>query len=249
MPEFYYQIKGKANEFNENLLFGTGNWVFPPIFSGKVEADNKNDAKLLIEIEYQNKFPLRVLKKDLDTNEFLLKIDVIETDRIKRLFEIKTCKFCNNTFKVIDLYNDHNETYKGHDYCSRKCKDEHYNIISFERNNINDNNNVVEYNNAYYNHPVIYKITNNKTNMCYVGKTTQVFTLRWYQHFYQTTNTKFHLAIKESNLLDWNFQIIENVFIEKDKYKTSNEINTYILERERYWINFYDCINNGYNTL
>jgi len=248
MPEFYYQIKGKSNEFNENSLFGNGNWVFPPIFSGKVVADNKNEAKQLIEIEYEKQFPLRVLKKDLNSNEFLLKIDVIETDHIKRLFEIKTCKFCNNTFRVIDLYNDLNETYKGQDYCSIKCKNEHYNIISFERNS-NNNYNGVEYNNGYYNNPVIYKITNNKTNMCYVGKTTQVFTLRWYQHFYQTTNTKFHLAIKDSKLLDWNFQIIENIIIEKDKYKSSNDINNYILERERYWIKFYDSINSGYNSL
>jgi hypothetical protein len=96
--------------------------------------------------------------------------------------------------------------------------------------------------------PVIYMIQNNMTKMCYVGQTTQAFTLRWYQHFFQGGKTKFHQAIKESSVMDWTFRIVEIVEIDKEKYKKSEEVTKYITEREQFYIKHFDCINNGYNS-
>jgi hypothetical protein len=239
---FYYQIKGKSNIGNDivDSYWGGQNWVFPSIFSGKVEAENKKEAKILIEEEYDKIFPLRVLKKDLESNEFLLSIEEIkEGSHIWKLFELKTCLNCGETFYMIDKYNDHNTSYKGHEFCSYDCKEEQNNIrrmLSYENNNISGNQ-----------YPIIYKITNKNNNLCYIGKTTQVFTLRWYQHFFQSGNCKFHNAIKESKFIDWTFEVIELVKI-PENIKRLAEIENIIFERERHWINYYDSINNGYNS-
>jgi len=240
IKSFYYQIKGKLATSKQGLYGGDQNWSFPPIFSGKVEAENKKEAKLLIEEEYGRVFPLRVLKKDLDSNEFLLSIEEIkEGSHIHKLFEQKSCLNCGSTFYVIDMYNDMHRDFTSHEFCSYKCKEEQNNVrrmLSYESNNVSGNQ-----------CPIIYKIANKNTGLCYIGKTTQVFTLRWYQHFYQGGNCKFHNAVKESKFIDWTFEVIEIVDIPKD-IKRLNEIENIILERERYWINYYDSINNGYNS-
>ena len=74
--------------------------------------------------------------------------------------------------------------------------------------------------------------------MCYIGKTSQVFTLRWYQHFYQSGDCKFHAAIKNSNFTDWSFDVIEIA-------NSAEEVSI----REQYWIDHYDSISNGYNSV
>ena len=91
---------------------------------------------------------------------------------------------------------------------------------------------------------VINKIKNINTGLVYIGKTTQAFTLRWYQHFYQKGDCKFHKAIKQSSLTDWQFSIIEIV-------KTPKGVSPidYVRERESYWISEYDSIESGYNSV
>jgi len=240
--EYYYQIKGKANQGQQGGLYGGESvWVWPPLFSNKVVAENKVKAKEIIEQEYSKIFPTHVLKKDLDSNEFLLSIKEITDSRTKSLFNINECKICGLEFRQIDLYNDANSDYKGNEYCSQLCKNEGYQIKQFEYSQ--------ESNMQGYHQPVIYKITNKNSGLSYIGKTTQAFTLRWYQHFYQGGTTKFHKAIKESTVLDWTFEVVEIIVIEKDKFKLKKDIESYIFERERYWINKLDVIKNGYNTL
>lgn len=239
MIEFYYQIKGKSSD-NKSEYWQPQNWSFPPIFSGKVTATNKKEAKLLIEEEYGNKFPLRVLKKDLDSNEFLLSIREITDDRTRSLFELRECIHCKTSFRVIDSYNNKNLIYKGSEYCSDKCKCEKLQIDKLKFTGDNDNF-------KGYRNPIIYKIHNNVTNQCYVGKTTQVFTLRWYQHFYQGGGTKFHNAIQDSIITDWSFDIIEIINI-PDHVKSIEEIGNLVFERESYWINHFDSVDNGYNS-
>jgi hypothetical protein len=244
MKEYYYQIKGKTSpDQSENSGFygSNSNWVWPPIFSGKVEAPDKKKAKILIESEYDRVFPLRVLSKDLDSNEFLLSIKEIVDNRTRNLFKVIHCKICDLEFRQIDLYNDANSDYKGNEYCSRKCANEGSEIRRFEYSQ--------DQNMQGYHQPVIYKITNKITNLSYIGKTTQAFTLRWYQHFYQGSGTKFHQAIKDSKISDWIFEVIELVVIEKDKFNLKVDIDKYILERERFWINELDVITNGYNSI
>lgn len=228
LKSFYYQLKGKKG--NEEG-YGWGNWTFPPIYSGKVTAKDKKEAKILIEEEYNKKFPLRVLNKDLEHNEFLLKItDMDKEIYLKRLFEDLVCVQCNKIFRRIDLYNDSNVKYKGTEYCSDDCKDKAYEQRRFEisESMFNESGNV----------PVIYKISNKESGMCYVGQTIQSFTLRWWQHIkWGQSDCKFHNAIKNSKLTDWIFEVI---FVCSSK----EELN----EKESYFIRKFDSINKGYNT-
>lgn len=232
MPDFYYQIKGKKYL---GQFYGSGfseNWVFPPIFSGKVIAADKKEAKVLIEEEYGKQFPLRVLKKDLDSNEFLLKIeDMTGKNYLAQLFEERPCKECKSTFRRIDLYNDPNTRYKGTEYCCDACKERAYERQRFELSEsmFSEAGNV----------PCIYKITNRTTGQCYIGQTIQSFTLRWWQHIkWGKTDCKFHKAMQESKITDWIFEVIE-IIESKDKLN----------DREGYWIKFYNSVNGGYNTV
>ena len=239
MKDFYYQIKGKKSE-HETGMFG-GNWSFPPIFSGRVSAVDKKQAKSIIDDEYGRSFPLRVLAKDLDSNEFLLNIEEIAPEsHIARLFDVRECKQCGTTYRVIDKYNDHNCQYKGFDYCSQSCKESAYKIEAFVRNA----ENVLSGRST----PIIYKITNKRTGKCYIGKTTQVFTLRWYQHFFHAGDNKFHTEIKTCDVTEWTFEVQEIVII-PDDIKQFSDAESFITSRERHWINFFDSINNGYNSI
>lgn len=240
--EFYYQIKGKHSdpENGYGLYGGSQTWVFPPLFSGKVSAKDKKEAKLRIEEEYGRQFPIRVLKKDLDSNEFLLKIEEMSSDgHYKTLFELKNCEHCGKGFYLIEKYNDKNCTNKGDRFCSDKCKDD----VRFIESAIRNENLALQGNKQ----PVIYKITNKKTGMIYIGKTNQVFTLRWYQHFFQHGDCKFHKAIKESQYTDWLFEIIEIINFSSEL--KNNELEQLILDRERFYINEFNSINEGYNSL
>ena len=121
MSEFYYQIKGKEPSiYNENIE----NWRWPPIFSGKVTAENKKKAKALIEDDYGRVFPQRVLKKDMAKHEYLLNIREIKADddATLGLFELRNCLQCCAGFRRIDLYNDSHELYKGKEFCSSACQ-------------------------------------------------------------------------------------------------------------------------------
>ena len=240
MTEFFYQIKGKKS--NEDKDYGSFDspWSWPPIFSGSVSADSKKEAKFLIDDEYGVKFPQRVLRKDLASHNFLLKItEMHEKDaRTNGLFMFHSCKQCDNEFRIIDKYNDDNERNKGFDFCSESCCDTHR----------KENQDKTWSEGGYSKHPdVIYHISNIKTGMCYVGQTTQCFTLRWYQHFFHGGDCKFHEAIKNSSPIEWTFSVIEIIDydekpeeISKDEYRNS---------REAFYINrVYNSIENGYNS-
>ena len=117
MTLWYYQIKEK-NTFDEH-----SNWIWPPLFSGKVEADTKKEARAKIEEDYRRQFPLRVKSADLHKEDYLLSITEIKDfdTRTKGLFEPKECKYCGAGFTVIGHYNNHNQRYKGSEVCSDEC--------------------------------------------------------------------------------------------------------------------------------
>lgn len=144
----------------------------------------------------------------------------------------RDCKICAKPYTLIQL--KQLNIYGGNnDVCSIECR-------HLQKPKEASDNYAISYINQSFK-PCVYKITNKETNKCYIGQTIQCFTLRWYQHFFQTGDTKFHLAIKDSSPSNWSFEVIEVLNQEKISKK---EID----EREMFWINHYDSINNGYNT-
>ncbi len=241
MPEYYFQIKGKRGDETMGHYGGSSNWSFPPIWQDKVEAKDADEAKLIIEELYGRKFPMRVLKKDLESNEFLLSITTINENNfyIQKYFEVNECKNCQTKFKLIEKYQIGNDG-GGYDYCSSKCSKEFrekgFNILEYREDN------------AIHNY-VIYKITNRETGMCYIGQTKQAFTFRWYQHFYQSNDVKFHEAIKSFPITAWTFEVIETIDIPDEIKYDKAAIRNLVLSKETEYIRNFNSVVNGYNSV
>lgn len=82
----------------------------------------------------------------------------------------------------------------------------------------------------------IYLITNDVNNKKYIGQTKRSIELRYNEHCFDKRSTSnIHKAIKEIGYTHFKVQELECV-----EYDRLNE-------RENYWIDYYDCYNNGYN--
>lgn len=88
---------------------------------------------------------------------------------------------------------------------------------------------------------IIYKITNLINNKVYIGQTVRPLQRRWNQHIIDAQNHKneknhFHSAIRKYGKQNFKAEVIETCLEEQ------------LNEKEKYWINFYDSYNNGYNS-
>lgn len=233
--EFYFDIK--ARESDEYTR-----WIWPPVWSGKIEAENKNDARKKIEEEFNQKF---VLKESKTPMPFLLAIKPMN-DYLAKRFEIRKCEVCNSEYTLNDAY----ITQSNGSFCSTECNENYkLNYELYKSQKYGTDYNAFQ---VYSTPPVIYKITNKNTNLCYIGKSTQSFTLRWWQHIKIGNNyvgdNKFYNAIKNSELSDWLYEIIEIIKF-PDNIKNHVSKNRYILEREVHYMKLNNSIENGYNTL
>ena len=90
---------------------------------------------------------------------------------------------------------------------------------------------------------IIYKITNNINNKVYIGMTTRNLNVRIndYKKSYLNENCK-----------EYNFKIIKamrEIGFENFKFEVIEECDNNILsEREKYWIQYYNSVFDGYNT-
>lgn len=83
----------------------------------------------------------------------------------------------------------------------------------------------------------IYKITNKINNKCYIGQSVHI-ERRWTEHCLPSSNSLIANAIKKYGKENFNFEILENCFIE--------ELN----DLEEYYIQQYNTITPfGYNVL
>jgi group I intron endonuclease len=87
----------------------------------------------------------------------------------------------------------------------------------------------------------IYKITNNVNGKVYIGQTIQTIKERFYQHCAtkcsdSVLNMAIHRAIKKYGKSNFTIEVIEEV----DKYSLN--------DREKFWIEYYNSYNNGYNS-
>lgn len=81
----------------------------------------------------------------------------------------------------------------------------------------------------------IYKITNLINFKIYIGQSVNIYQ-RWHAHKYaDCKDSIIHRAIKKYGIQNFQFEIIE----ECNKQKLN--------QRERYWIQYYDSYNSGYN--
>lgn len=82
----------------------------------------------------------------------------------------------------------------------------------------------------------IYKITNLKNNLVYIGQSINIHE-RWkYYYRKDVSNPELKEDIDNLGLEYFKFEIIEPCTLEE------------LDEKEKYWINYYDSYNNGYNN-
>ena len=83
----------------------------------------------------------------------------------------------------------------------------------------------------------IYKITNLINNKVYIGQSIDI-EQRWYNHLHRHQRSKdlpLYRAFKKYGITNFAFNIIEECNVQN------------LDEREKYWIQYYDSYNNGYN--
>ena len=87
----------------------------------------------------------------------------------------------------------------------------------------------------------IYKITNTKNQMCYIGQAANVKT-RWRAHCRrgvkaeEGTSNRLYQIMWEEGLENFTFQVVE--FCGKDR----------LTEREKFYIDFFQAKSYGYNS-
>ena len=83
----------------------------------------------------------------------------------------------------------------------------------------------------------IYIITNTVNDKVYIGQTTNDITTRFKQHC-NTKYTKLGKAISNIGKSKFSISVLEDNILDLDS----------LAEREQYYINKYNSINNGYNS-
>lgn len=238
LVKFYYTIKGAGRRHPESYP----EWQWPPVFSGCVEAPNRAQAKKQIEEEYGRQFPMRVLVKDIQENSYLLHITEIDDkdSYLLERFELKTCCICGTTYRMIDKYNDPHSAFVNKDYCSRACQCDgqaqerarQVDLHQFLRNGKIP--------------AVIYQVRQKSTGLVYVGQSVQPFTLRWWQHLTAMSECKFHQALRQAPLSDWEFSVLETINTAGMK---SEQIKAHLNDREKHWIAKLNSVVNGLNSV
>lgn len=230
MAKYLYRIKGftcvqKGDEFINPQ------WAYDVTDTGLVEANSRAEARRIVEETHGAPMVMRSKAEDIGTKHpFLLTIFEIEPDSYwdKYWNERRECEWegCNNIFTKLEQKQNGAYGY----CCSEECSklQEQKRLAEW-----------VEFNEARSKYGgQIYKITNKTTGMCYIGQTTQPFTLRWWQHVAHNGTEKFGGALKRSKITDWTFELLQ-VGIDID------ELN----EQERYYIRKFDSVANGYNSV
>lgn len=221
--KFFYQLKVPRSDGDP--LYD--DWV--TIWFDIVEATDKAEAKKLIQDEHGGIIAEKVSKKNPKKIDYRVFVVELSPEWEDHWLTVRTCQVCGAKYDLLNA--KRNGEWANHDICSGDCRK----ILRKETD-------FGDYTQGYNSHrPCIYKITNKTTGMVYIGQTTQCFTLRWYQHFFNAGENKFHQAIKSSKPSDWTFEVIEVIYDEKN-------IKEILAQREQHWINHYDSIVNGYNS-
>ena len=92
----------------------------------------------------------------------------------------------------------------------------------------------------------IYKITNKINGKCYIGKSINLCIARWKDHM-TNNKSKISKAIKSEGIENFIFEVIEAVKF-PEHIDSEKKIDEYVIERERFHINAFDSLNNGYNS-
>lgn len=195
-------------------------WSCYPSIRGLVDAEDIKTARKIVKEE--------ILDNDCDKkNGILLTLIEIKPDSeyLIDLCAIHTCKRCGKKFSF-------NETQYPSSFCSEDCRDEH----RWEEREKSESNWIGTDEGCM---PVIYMIENVINGKKYVGQTIRAFTLRWWEHFHAWVKKQ------EEGVESFKFSILEVV---EKTYGQADVTKQRLDEREQFYINKFDAIENGYNS-
>ena len=192
-----------------------------------IEAKDKIQAKKIVSEDLDAIIAEKVTAKSKIIPDYRIFITELTPSWEEHWLKERICGICGTMYTL--LQSKQLNTHSTHEHCSYECQ-----RLTRRETDFGD------YKTVGSHRPCIYKITNKKSGMVYIGQTTQCFTLRWYQHFFHAKDTKFHEAIKASKPEDWTFEVVEVIY--------GDNPGEVLNQREQYWIEYYDAINAGLNT-
>jgi len=238
--KYFYRIKIPALDGDD---FGN-EWGWKPYDIGYIEASSKLEAKKMLEEQFGISMCQRSKRTDIGSKNVYM-VQIYEpNDYYDKLWNTEhVCEVCGTKYTKLLRDRAHDFAYIKGAVCSQLCEDKASKTREESINALFDFNGI--------HNAVIYRIWHKETEQSYIGKTTQAFTLRWYQHFYQAKNTKFHEAIQTSRLVDWCFEIVESFgFTGKDIVRgDGNDYGKLLADREQYWIEHYKALTLGLNSV
>lgn len=232
LVEYLKRAEVKMNcYFYRIRCYQSYHWV--DAHKGIVFAESSKDAKKQIDEIIRNNTDFLIVKKkasDYNSGDFKVVILLCNDYWLDYWTRKRNCKECSSEYVVIE--NQQNGIEASDSYCSEDCR------LRFRLRQREESFESYLLTNK---HPaIIYKITHRPTGQVYIGQTSQAFTLRWYQHFFHAGDTKFHKLIKSSSPTEWIFEIQEIISDKKDQ--------SFINQREKFWIDHYDSVARGLNT-
>lgn len=194
------------------------------------DIDTKKEVLQKIKEDYPEYFIDRVPQRTVNGEFFYANVYELGEYWEKYWLEEIPCKFCGeHPVNRIDIKNN---DYSGYYFCCLEHEEQFYKNRFAEEDRLYNNSGAVGF---------VYKITHKETGKVYIGKTINHPAFRWFQHYKAQSGSYFHEVMKDSDIADWTYEVI-------DKQMDGNESD--LLALESYYISEYDSTNpdKGYNT-
>jgi len=148
------------------------------------------------------------------------------------------CDYCGQSYINKYLHRPlASRKFTGKIFCSDSdCYEKWKKEIYFKDCELPDDLNYVNANSLNY----IYKCTEKSTGKSYVGKTRNAPFFRWWNHL-NHSSSPFGTYLRTTKLSDWTFEVLQEL--------PCDISNTDVLRIESEYINKFDSINNGYNSV
>lgn len=220
-----------------------------------IEANDKNEVKDFLKTKYPQFFQNgKIYEKETSKDIaqfFYVVIFELYNHEINLINEGQwSCEYCKQVYenkyihrplisrKYADKVFCSNSYKSGNDEIieSLSCYERWKKEVAFKDVDLPDDLNYINTDSLNY----IYKITEKNTNKCYVGKTRNAPFFRWWNHL-KHSNSPFGLYLQKSKLSDWSFEVLEEL--------PSNIEDKEVFRIESNYINKFDSIKNGFNTV
>lgn len=235
---------------NEYMGFDTVEIIREPL----IVAKDKNEVKQILLEKYPQFFPsVKVYEKETKNDKaqfFYVVIFPLYQHEIDLVNEGEwKCDYCGHVHenkyisRPLKSRKFDGKIFCGNDYMTGNdiisepdCYERWKKEVAFKDVGLPDDLNYINVDSLNY----IYKITEKATGKCYVGKTRNAPFFRWWNHL-KHSNSPFGTYLQTTKLSDWTFEVLEEL--------PSNIVDKEVFKIESKYINEFDSIVNGFNSV